>query len=151
MRPWVRCVRISQMPPPRDLHTGIPTGHPNSTVLISSPMSFAILGWQAFQPFPERFSARFRAEENRRDSLTVRPLRWRQCGFGCGRRVPLRCHILSVPHMVQTRLLIPNFRQSIQHGKNTRACPFNRGNRAITPRHSPLAKSKPTTSSRATQ
>ena len=28
----------------------------------------AILGLQAFQPFPERFSARFRAEENRRDS-----------------------------------------------------------------------------------
>ena len=35
----------------------------------------AILGLQAFQPFPERFSARFRAEENRRDSLTLRPLR----------------------------------------------------------------------------
>src|ERR1700730_515375 len=26
------------MPSPRGLHTGMPTGHPNSTVLISSPM-----------------------------------------------------------------------------------------------------------------
>jgi hypothetical protein len=53
----------------------------------------AILGrWQAFQPFPERFSTRFGVEENRRDSLTVRRLRWGQCGFGCRRRFPLRCH-----------------------------------------------------------
>src|SRR5208282_4286517 len=28
------------MPPPRGLHTGIPTGQPNSTVLMSSPMRF---------------------------------------------------------------------------------------------------------------
>ncbi len=37
------------------------------------------------------------------------------------------------------------------HGKNAKACPFKRGNRTMAPRHSPLAKSKPTTSSRATQ
>jgi hypothetical protein len=62
----------------------------------------AILGrWQAFQPFPERFSTRFGAEENRRDSLTVRPLRWRQRGFGCWCRFPLCCHVSSVPHTVQ--------------------------------------------------
>jgi hypothetical protein len=34
---------------------------------------------------------------------------------------------------------------------STKACPFNRGSRTIAPRHSPLVKSKPTTSSRATQ
>src|SRR5260370_12994742 len=28
------------MPPPSGLQTGIPTGHPNSTVLMSSPMRF---------------------------------------------------------------------------------------------------------------
>ena len=45
----------------------------------------------------------------------------------------------------------PDFRSSAQSGKNTNACPFNRRNRAIAPRHSPLAKSKATTSSLATQ
>ena len=64
---------------------------------------FAILGLQAFQPFPEQFSARFRAKENRRNSLTLRPLRWRQCGFGCWGIFPLRCHLSSVPHTVQSR------------------------------------------------
>ena len=44
MRSCVRCVRISEIPPPRDRHTGIPTGHPNSTVLISSPMSLRSSG-----------------------------------------------------------------------------------------------------------
>jgi hypothetical protein len=47
--------------------------------------------------------------------------------------------------------LISGFQQSVPYGKNAKACPFNRGNRAIAPRHSPLPKSKPTTSSRATQ
>ena len=40
---------------------------------------------------------------------------------------------------------------TLYYGKNASACPFNPGNRAITPRHSPLANSKATTSSRATQ
>jgi len=39
----------------------------------------------------------------------------------------------------------------VYQGKNTSACPFNRGNRTVAPRHSPLAKSKATTSSWATQ
>src|SRR5271155_1634329 len=52
---------------------------------------------------------------------------------------------------VGMNIFISEFQQSIQYGKNAKACPFNRGNRAIAPRHSPLAKSKPTTSSRATQ
>lgn len=39
----------------------------------------------------------------------------------------------------------------VQSGKNTRACPFNRGNCATDPRHLPVMKSKATTSSRATQ
>ena len=39
----------------------------------------------------------------------------------------------------------------MRYGNSAKACPFNRGNRAIAPRHSPLVKSKPTTSSRATQ
>lgn len=37
------------------------------------------------------------------------------------------------------------------HGKNTTACPFNRGYRTTAPRHRPLAKSKAVISSRATQ
>jgi hypothetical protein len=41
--------------------------------------------------------------------------------------------------------------QVVYYGKNARACPFNRGNRAIAPRHLPLANSKATTSLRATQ
>src|ERR1700680_997573 len=36
------------MPSPRDRHTGIPTGHPNSTVLISSPMSLRSSGGRLF-------------------------------------------------------------------------------------------------------
>jgi hypothetical protein len=63
----------------------------------------AILGLQALQPFPERFSAQFRAEENRRDSLTLGFLRWRQRPFGCWGLFPLRCRVSGVPHTVQTR------------------------------------------------
>src|SRR5580692_4253254 len=36
------------MPSPRGRHTGIPTGHPNSTVLISSPMSLRSSGGRLF-------------------------------------------------------------------------------------------------------
>ena len=98
MRPSVRCVRISKMPSPRDRHTGSrrPSKFDRLDILTDE---LAILGWQAFQPFPEQLS-RFRAEENRRDSLTVRPLRWRQCGFGRCRRFPLCWHVPIVPHTV---------------------------------------------------
>src|ERR1700684_1661819 len=34
----LRSVRTSCIPSPIDLHVGIPTGQPNSTVLMSSPM-----------------------------------------------------------------------------------------------------------------
>ena len=102
----------------------------------------AILGLQAFQPFPERFSARFRAEENRRDSLTLRPLRWRQCGFGCWRIFPLRCHYL-VYHIRYNRAWskelrsVPALRSSEPNSLNF--CSY-RGLSVLTPGSDPLEK-----------
>src|SRR5579872_7227634 len=41
--------------------------------------------------------------------------------------------------------------RSVYHGNSTTACPSKRRARTMAPRHSPLEKSKPTTSSRAMQ
>ena len=44
--------------------TGIPTGHPNSTVAMSRPNQDSILFGDILQPLPHGLTARFRPKED---------------------------------------------------------------------------------------